>query len=109
MTSSAEWSREDGDKQKLLSLANKWTSVTLELGLWDQEPNHKSLRNEVLKAEDVDIRLKYFGECQKRNGIACCTAGWEKGLSFYSEEKQVKKQNDNTNDGLMCPNSYFSV
>lgn len=42
---------EDGVWEKLLSLANKRTSVALTLGLWVHEPDSKTLRNEILTAE----------------------------------------------------------
>lgn len=63
LTGEGRWELEN-----LLSQANKWTSATLELGLWEQEPDSRALRNEDLKAEDVDILFKCFGDCQKRMG-----------------------------------------
>lgn len=41
--------------------------MTLEPGTWEQEPDSRVLRNEVSESVDVDIAVKCFGDCQKRN------------------------------------------
>lgn len=63
-----------------LSLANMWISGTPELGLWEREPN-KASRNDVSKAEGVDISSLLGGLSEKKWG-SVKAARWGKGLSF---------------------------